>query len=164
MEWTLYLCVSFSCTFYSCCDSRVKKKNVETNYQRRKTKLEREKKDEVHDRNRTGATLFSSRTQYPLDCTCDAYIISIIFETLYILHQITNSAKSNPSSGGNLLKLRGIKDKYKMYVQYKGQLHRCSVGWELPVLLWNKRIYNKAIFANFRPHFLGIYCSYSLVI
>ena len=30
--------------------------------------------------------------------------------------------------GGNLLKLRGIKDKYKMYVQYKGQLHRCSVG------------------------------------
>ena len=157
------MCI-ISCAFYSCCDRSVKKTNVEINQQRRKRKREKERKRGGTGPESNRAIRFSSRTQYPLDYTCDAYIISITFETLYILHQITSSAKSNPSSERNLLKLPGMKDKYKMSVQYKGQLHRCSVGWELPVLLWNKRIYNKANLANFSPHFLGIYCSYSLVI
>ena len=31
--------------------------------------------------------------------------------------------------------LRAIEDKYKMSVQYKGRLHRCSVGWEISVII-----------------------------
>ena len=38
-----------------------------------------------------------------------------------------------------------------MSVQYKARLHRCSVRWEIPVWLWNKRINNKAKFPNFSP-------------
>ena len=38
------------------------------------------------------------------------------------------------------------------------------MGWEIPVFLWNKRIYNKANFTNFSPHFLGIYSSSNPVI
>ena len=76
---TLFMCI-ISCAFYSCCDRSVKKTNVEINQQRRKRKREKERKRGGTGPESNRAIRFSSRTQYPLDCTCDAYIISIIFE------------------------------------------------------------------------------------